>query len=57
MFLNMFSQDELNFIISEIRRVLNDGGFNFFSVRNNHDNFYSKGMEIEKQFFNWSSLR
>ena len=52
MFLNMFSQDELNFIISEIRRVLNDGGFNFFSVRNNHDNFYSKGMEIEKQFFN-----
>jgi len=52
MFLNMkFSQDELNFIISEIRRVLKDGGFNFFSVRNNHDNFYRKGMEIEKGIY------
>lgn len=52
MFLNMkFSQDELNFIVSEIR-VLKDGGFNFFSVRNNHDNFYRKGMEIEKGIYN-----
>src|ERR687897_840498 len=52
MFLNMkFSQDELSFIISEIRRVLKDGGFNFFSVRNNHDNFYRKGMEIEKGIY------
>jgi SAM-dependent methyltransferase len=52
MFLNMkFSQDELHFIISEIKRVLKDGGFNFFSVRNNHDNFYRKGIEIEKGIF------
>jgi SAM-dependent methyltransferase len=53
MFLNMkFSQDELGFIISEIRRVLKDGGFNFFSVRNNHDSFYTKGIEIEKGIYN-----
>ena len=52
MFLNMkFSPDELHFIISEIKRVLKDGGFNFFSVRNNHDNFYRKGIEIEKGIF------
>ena len=57
MFLNMkFSPDELSFIISEIKRVLKDGGFNFFSVRNNHDNFYRKGIEIKKSIFNISVL-
>ena len=57
MFLNMkFSPDELRFIISEIKRVLKDGGFNFFSVRNNHDNFYRKGIEIEKGIFNISGF-
>ena len=52
MFLNMkFSRDELDFIISEIRRVLKDGGFNFFSVRNDHDAYYKKGTEIEKDIY------
>ena len=47
MFLNMkFSSDELSFIISEIKRVLKDGGFPFFSARSNHDNFYRKEIEI-----------
>ena len=57
MFLNMkFSPEELHFIISEIKRVLKDGGFNFFSVRNNHDNFYRKGIEIEKGIFDISGF-
>ena len=57
MFLNMkFSPEELHFIISEIKRVLKDGEFNFFSVRNNHDNFHRKGIEIEKGIFNISGF-
>lgn len=49
MLFNMkFSQDGLSSIFSEIRRVLKPRGLNFFSVRNNHDKFYGKGIEIEK---------
>jgi len=52
MFLNMkFSQDELSFIISEIKRVLKPRGIHFFSVRNNHDGSYRKGIEIEKGIY------
>lgn len=53
MFLNMkFLEGELHFVISEINRVLKPGGFNFFSVRNNHDSMYKKGIEIEKGIYN-----
>ena len=49
MLLNMrFSQDELHFILSEIR-VLRPREWNFFSVRNLNDKFYGKGQEIEKE--------
>ena len=52
MLLNMrFSQDELHFMLSEIRRVLKPRGWNFFSVRNHNDKFYGKGQEIEKGIY------
>lgn len=52
MLLNMrFTEDELHFILSEIRRVLKPKGFNFFSVRNHNDKFYGKGQEIEKGIY------
>jgi SAM-dependent methyltransferase len=45
MLFNMrFSEDELHFTFSEIRRVLKPrSGLNFFSVRNHHDKSYGKG--------------
>lgn len=53
MLLNMrFSEDELHFILSEIKRVLKPNGFNLFSVRNHNDKLYGKGQEIEKGIYN-----
>ncbi|MDQ4073483.1 MAG: class I SAM-dependent methyltransferase, partial [Thermoproteota archaeon] len=53
MVLNMrFSKGELHSIFSEIRRVLKPQGLNFFSVRNNHDKVYGKGVEIEDGVYN-----
>ena len=51
MLLNMkFSLDELNFIFSEIRRVLKPKGLNFFSVRNHNDKSYGKGRrEVDRE--------
>ncbi len=47
MLLNMsFSMVELQFIFSEIKQVLKPRG-HFFSVRNENDNFYKKGIEIQ----------
>ena len=52
MLFNMrFSEDELHFIFSEIRRVLKPKGWNFFSVRNHKDKFYGKGQEIGKEIY------
>ena len=45
MLFNMrFSEDELHFIFSEVRRVLKPKGLNFFSVRN-HKNLMQKYMQ------------
>ena len=52
MLFNMrFSEDELHFIFSEIRRVLKLKGLNFFSVRNHNDKSYGKGREIDKGIY------
>jgi len=52
MLLNMrFSLEELRFIFSEIKRVVKPRGFNFFSVRNQNDNSYGTGIEIEKGIY------
>ena len=52
MLLNMrFSEDELHFILSEIKRVLKPKGWNFFSVRNHNDKFYGKGLKIENSIY------
>jgi SAM-dependent methyltransferase len=53
MLLNMrFSLHELHFIFSEIRRVLKSKGLNFFSVRNNNDKSYPKGIRVDKGIYN-----
>jgi SAM-dependent methyltransferase len=58
MLLNMrFSQEELHFILSEIRRVLKPNGFNFFSVRNHNDKFYGKGQEIGKGIYDLNGFQ
>jgi SAM-dependent methyltransferase len=52
MLFNMrFSLEELHFLFSEIRRVVKPRGFNFFSVRNQNDNSYGTGIEIEKGIY------
>jgi len=52
MLLNMwFSFEELHFILSEIRRVLKPRGLNLFSVRNQNDDSYGKGIEIDKGIY------
>jgi SAM-dependent methyltransferase len=50
--LNMkFSLDELRYIYSEVRRVLQPKGLNLFSVRNDNDKSYRKGREIDKGIY------
>jgi SAM-dependent methyltransferase len=52
MLLNMrFSLDELHFIFSEMRRVLKPKGFNFFSVRNQNDESYGEGVQIDRGIY------
>ena len=52
MLFNMrFSEHELHFAFSEIRRVLKPDGLNFFSVRNRHDKSYGKGVKVDKEIF------
>jgi len=52
MFLSMrFSSDELKFILSEIKRILKDNGFHFFSVRNHNDKFYTKGTKVDDDVY------
>jgi SAM-dependent methyltransferase len=52
MLFNMrFSEDDLHFIFSEIRRALKPKALNFFSVRNHHDKSYRKGIEVDKGIY------
>ena len=52
MLFNMrFSEDQLHFMFSEIRRVLKLKGLNLFSVRNHNDKSYGKGREIDKGIY------
>ena len=46
-----FSEEELHFAFSELKRVLNPKGLNFFSVRNHNDKSYGKGKEVEKEIY------
>jgi hypothetical protein len=46
-----FSEDQLHFMFSEIRRVLKLKGLNFFSVRNHNDKVYGKGRKIDKEIY------
>jgi hypothetical protein len=52
MLFNMgFSEEELHFAFSEIKRVLKPKGLNFFSVRNHHDKSYGKGKVVDKGIY------
>ena len=52
MLLNMrFSVEDLHSILLEINRVLKSKGFNFFSVRNQNDKSFGRGVEIEKGIY------
>ncbi len=47
MFFSMhFTNAELKFLFSEVRRVLKANGLHFFSVRSDKDQFYGKGRHI-----------
>ena len=39
--------EELQLVFSELRRILKLNGFNFFSVRNENDTMYRKGIEVQ----------
>ena len=46
-----FSVEDLHSILLEINRVLKSKGFNFFSVRNQNDKSFGRGVEIEKGIY------
>lgn len=46
-----FSQEQLKFIFQEIRRVLKNNGFHFFSVRNHNDKFYGTGTRLDDEIY------
>ena len=46
-----FSREQLKFIFKEIRRVLRNDGFHFFSVRNHNDKFYGKGIRVDDETY------
>lgn len=47
MFFSMrFTRIELRFLFHEVKRVLKDKGFNFFSVRNHNDRFYRRKIAV-----------
>jgi SAM-dependent methyltransferase len=48
MFFNMyFKWENLKYMFQEVKRVLKDNAFNFFSVRNRNDKSYGKGRKID----------
>ena len=52
MFLSMhFTIKELEFLFSEVKRVLKTNGFHFFSVRSRKDRFYGKGRKIDDNVY------
>ncbi|MBI3841968.1 MAG: class I SAM-dependent methyltransferase [Thaumarchaeota archaeon] len=46
-----FSPEQLRFIFKEIKRVLKNDGFHFFSVRNHNDKFYGKGIRVDHKTY------
>ncbi len=52
MFFNMrFTCEQLKFMFQEIRRILKNDGFNFFSVRNHDDKSYGQGKQIDNEIY------
>jgi hypothetical protein len=46
-----FTDDELNFLFNESRRVLKNKGLLSFSVRNDKDIMYKKGTKITENIY------
>ena len=46
-----FTWEQLKFMFQEIRRVLKNDGFNFFSVRNYNDKSYGQGKNIDNDIY------
>ncbi len=46
-----FTQEQLKFIFQEIKRVLKNNGFHFFSVRNHNDKFYGTGTRLDDEIY------
>jgi predicted SAM-dependent methyltransferase len=60
MLFNMhFTWEQMKFMFREIRRVLRNDGFNFFSVRNHNDKSYGQGKKIDNDIYdlNGSQIR
>lgn len=52
MFFSMkLDMNELQFVFQEVRRVLKNDGFHFFSVRNHNDKFYGKGTRMDDEIY------
>jgi SAM-dependent methyltransferase len=58
MFFTMrFTWEELKSIIHEVKRVLKNGGFHFFSVRNRNDRVYGKGTKIDENIYEYKTFQ
>jgi ubiquinone/menaquinone biosynthesis C-methylase UbiE len=52
MFFSMrLTTDELRFVFQEVKRVLKNNGFHFFSIRNHNDKFYGEGTQIDDEIY------
>jgi SAM-dependent methyltransferase len=52
MFFNMrFTCEQMKYMFQEIRRVLKNDGFNFFSVRNYNDKSYGQGKKTDNDIY------
>ena len=58
MFFTMrFTWDELRAIVNEVKRVLKNNGFHFFSVRNRNDGVYGKGIKIDENIYEYKTFQ
>lgn len=58
MFFTMhFTWEELKAIAHEVKRVLKNNGFHFFSVRNRNDWVYGKGTKIDENIYEYKTFQ
>jgi len=52
-----FTCEQMKCMFQEIRRVLKNDGFNFFSVRNYNDKSYGMGRKIDNDIYDINSFQ